>query len=260
MSTLNSSLLFENVGVTVGQQPILSELNLELEGNQIYTLIGPSGTGKSTLLKLVAGLLPASSGRLLLGGESYDPTNHKIGLVPQNYGLLPWQTTWQALSSALKISSGRKKLTSQDEAKLNYLLGAMALTELKDAYPNEMSGGQQQRVSISRAFAIEGDLLLMDEPFSALDAFTREKAQQLFLDTWKKEPKTTLFITHDIEEAILLGDKLLVMAGQPGKIIKVVDNQLKQNQQSITEIRDNAEFYLLVQQLRKELQRNEGTS
>lgn len=253
MSISNKCLVFKGVSVVAGEQEILSCLNLSLEPETIYTILGPSGTGKSTLLRVVAGLQEISSGSLQLVGDVYDSRQHLIGLVPQNYGLLPWQTAWQAVTSAVKISQKQSQLSAEDVAMIEALFSAMAISDLKNAYPNEMSGGQQQRVSITRAFAIKADFLLMDEPFSALDAFTRERAQELFRQTWRSQPKTTLFITHDIEEAVLLGQKIILMAGQPGEILKVVDNPLNQLASSLAELRENQRFYDEVKVLRKEL-------
>lgn len=252
MSILTSSLRFKEVSVAVGEQVILEKLNVTLAAETIYTIIGPSGTGKSTLLRVVAGLQSVTAGKIELGGQPYKANHHLIGLVPQNYGLLPWQTGWQAVTSAVKISQKKKKLSADTLAELGALFSAMEISKLKNTYPNQMSGGQQQRVSITRAFGIKGDFLLMDEPFSALDAFTREKAQVLFCETWQQHPKTTLFITHDIEEALLLGHKIMLMSGQPGKIVKVVDNPLG-FEADLTRRREAPGFYQAVQALRKEL-------
>ncbi|MBP1039907.1 ABC transporter ATP-binding protein [Vagococcus sp. BWB3-3] len=252
MSISIDSLAFKNVSVAVGEQVILKELTLTLDAGKIYTILGPSGTGKSTLLRVVAGLQNIAAGEIELAGQPYKASHHLIGLVPQNYGLLPWQTAWQAVTMAVKISQKKKRLSSDDLAEIDRLFSAMEISELKQAYPNQMSGGQQQRVSITRAFAIKGDFLLMDEPFSSLDAFTREKAQSLFRETWQRDPKTTLFITHDIEEALLLGQKIILMTGQPGQILTVVDNPLG-CEGELVERREHPDFYLAVQTLRREL-------
>lgn len=260
MSILSNTLELNQVELRIDQQQILAPLNLDLVSETIYTVLGPSGTGKSSLLRVIAGLVAPTSGQLTYDGEVYVANEHVIGLVPQNYGLLPWQTAQEAVISAMKLSLGKKKLLPIELDEVNHLFKQMAIESLKGKYPHEMSGGQQQRVSITRAFAVKADFLLMDEPFSALDAFTREKAQQLFLDTWTDDPKTTLFITHDIEEAVLLGQKIILMAGQPGQIVRVLDNPLAQGEKNLTSIREGDEFYQQVRQLRKELKQNETIS
>lgn len=259
MSILNKRLEFKNVTVEIGKQTILSELNLTLNYRHIYTVLGPSGTGKSTLLRVLAGLVTPRQGEVLFEGLPYLPQNQRIGLVPQNYGLLPWETAWQAVLSGLLISKGQKKANSEELAWLAELFADMGLLELKEKYPGQMSGGQQQRVAIARGFAIQGELLLMDEPFSALDAITREKAQSLFMKTWEKAPRTTLFITHDVEEALLLGQHVIVMGGQPGKIMKVIDNPFWQGQGgTVMDRRNQATFYEEVKKLREELSLDES--
>lgn len=258
MSTLNKSLSLQQVSLKIGEQTILKDIDLELAPETIYTVLGPSGTGKSSLLKIIAGLLPKSGGEMSFNGKPYQAKDHVIGLVPQNYGLLPWQSAWQAVSAAYKISTKQTRLSLAETTRLEELFTAMNISELKTKYPYELSGGQQQRVSITRAFAVAGDFLLMDEPFSALDAFTREKAQGLFRQTWQAAPRTTLFITHDIAEAVLLGEKIILMTSQPGKILRVLDNPLFNPAASLTEIQEQDAFYQLLRSLREELQPDEN--
>ncbi|KAF1295213.1 hypothetical protein BAU15_05540 [Enterococcus sp. JM4C] len=256
MSSLNSknqALSLIQVAVEVGGKTILKDISMTFEPQTIYTVIGPSGTGKSTLMNVLSGLIPSYTGTILYGSEPYQPTKHVLGLVPQNYGLLPWETAWKTVTSNVKISQKKRKLTAADEEKIQELFTAMNLESVKDSYPSQMSGGQQQRVSITRAFGVDGDLLLMDEPFSALDAFTRERTQDLFLETWKKHPVTTFFITHDIEEALLLGHKIVVMKGQPGEIHTVMDSPFSLNE-TLAEKRRLPDFYERVNALREEIQ------
>ncbi|MGM0126251.1 NitT/TauT family transport system ATP-binding protein [Enterococcus sp. AZ194] len=260
MSSLNSknqalTLTLSNITVEVGNKTILKDISLTFDPQTIYTVIGPSGTGKSTLMNVLSGLIPTHSGTILYGETPYQATKHVLGLVPQNYGLLPWETAWKTVTSNVKISQKKRKLTREEEQKIQELFTAMNLESVKHSYPSQMSGGQQQRVSITRAFGVDGDLLLMDEPFSALDAFTREKTQELFLETWKKHPVTTFFITHDIEEALLLGHKIVVMKGQPGEIYQVVDVPASLIEaQSLAEKRRLPDFYERVNTLREEIQ------
>ena len=253
LSNKNKALSLSKINVKAGNKLILKDISIILEPQTIYTVIGPSGTGKSTLMNVLSGLSTIDSGNLFYGEEIYQPKNHVLGLVPQNYGLLPWETAWKTVASNVKISQKKRKLRTEDEEKIHDLFRAMNLENVKDSYPSQMSGGQQQRVSITRAFGVDGDLLLMDEPFSALDAFTREKTQKLFLDTWKNHPVTTFFITHDIEEALLLGHKIVVMKGQPGEIHQVMDSPLNPIE-TLEEKRRQPDFYEYVNSLREEIQ------
>ena len=257
MSTSNKTLVLKQLGLRLNEQEIISDVNLQLAGDAIYTVIGPSGAGKTTLLKLIAGLLTPSTGEMLYGGAPYQAAQQVIGLVPQDYGLLPWQTAWQAVSAAYQISQQQKKLTPEAKAQLQALFAQMEISTIMAHYPHQMSGGQQQRVSLTRALAVPGDILLMDEPFSALDAFTREKAQALFLETWQQSPKLTVLITHDLAEALLLGDYIILMAETPGTVLQVRENPLKKRTQTLSERRNDADFGQMVQDLRKELHLDE---
>lgn len=257
MSTLNKAALhLTDVGVTVGHKAIVTDLTMDFAPDQIYTIIGPSGVGKSTLMNLLAGLRSHTEGKMTFGEADFRPKDHVIGLVPQNYGLLPWETAEQAVINALKIRK-KAKLTRADEQVIDELFTKLDLTGLKKQYPNGMSGGQQQRVSLARAFAVSGDLLLMDEPFSALDAFTREKIQDLFIKIWQEHPQLTCFITHDIEEALLLGHQIVIMGGQPGTIQRVLPNPL-QEIADLTERRSDPRLFQYVNELRGEIWREEN--
>lgn len=253
--SISNNLTLEEVTVQLGPTTILQDLSITFEAGKIYTIVGPSGTGKSTLLNTVAGLCSIQSGTMTAAGQPYDPKQHVVSLVPQNYGLLPWETAWKTVTSAVKMRT-KQKLTQSELQKIEQLFEQMNLMSVKDKYPSAMSGGQQQRVSLARGFAVQGELLLMDEPFSALDAFTREKIQALFLETWARQPQTTLFITHDIEEALLLGQKIVVMGGQPGQIRSIMDNPLTSG--TLAEKRSQPRFYEWVETLRKEIRYEEA--
>ncbi len=251
MSTSNNFLL-KDLSVSALGKPLIQDIQLELKDKEIYTVIGPSGTGKSTLLKVLAGLLPISLGSITFSGKPYQAKNHVVGLVPQNYGLLPWETAYETVVSNVKISKKVKKLTKEEYQQIDALFKAMNLEELKHSYPSQMSGGQQQRVSLTRGFAVASDLLLLDEPFSALDAFTRESIQELFLKNWQEKPTTTVFITHDIEESLLLGHNIVVMKGKPGKIVEVLENPFR-TFKTLDEKKSQPDFYAWVSRLKKEL-------
>jgi len=239
-------LAIHDLNVSYNQMLTLKTLNLQIASGEICAVIGPSGCGKSTLLKAVAGLIPNYDGEILLKGQKISQKDHTIGLIPQNYGLLPWKTVYQNITLGLEIK-GIKVSEPKIPARIDDLLNELKLMPFKKNYPGALSGGQKQRVAIARAFVLQPDLLLMDEPFSALDALTREKTHELFLNIWQKEKLTTLFITHDVEEAIILGTKIVFMSPAPGTIIKIFNNPVA----NLKEKRNTKEFLQLASNLRK---------
>lgn len=232
------------------EKEILREINLDLAANQIYTVIGPSGAGKTTLLRILAGLTNPTAGTLTLGANAYRPQDHRIALVPQDYGLLPWQTARSAVADAMKISKGR--LTPADEDVTDQLFLDMDLVQEQKRYPSQLSGGQRQRVAIARAFACESELLLMDEPFSALDALSRGRAQELFITNWLKHPTRTVLITHDVTEALLIGHQVIVMSKEPGRIKEVFPSPL-QDKSDLAKALDSGLLEQSASHLRREL-------
>ncbi len=197
-----------NLSVSYGQLAVLKNFSLNLEQGGIYALIGPSGCGKSTLLKVLCGILEPSAGSIEYNGMPISEKNTlNIGYVPQNYGLLAWKTVAQNIFLPLKI--GPKKHINQTESES--IIEELGLRALMQRYPNELSGGQKQRVALARAFISRPALLLMDEPFSALDAFTSDTSQRLFLQLWQAHRVTTLFITHNMVEAATMGQQVLLM-------------------------------------------------
>lgn len=229
---------------------ILTGVNLTLAPNQIYTVIGPSGAGKTTFLRILAGLITPTSGQLTIGEKSYRPKEYPIALVPQDYGLLPWQKAHTAVKEAMKISKGT--LQASDLAEIDQLFVDMDLVAEKNRYPRQLSGGQKQRVAIARAFACESELLLMDEPFSALDALSRVKAQELFITNWLKHPTTTVLITHDVTEALLIGHQVILMGKAPG-VVKEVSLSPVQDKEHLAEALDSGLLEESARQLRRKL-------
>lgn len=197
----------------------LNEVNLKIEHGDICTVIGPSGCGKSTMLHVLAGILKAYDGQVLIDGNEINPKLHRIGLVLQSCGLLSWKNVQENVLLGIKI-----KKEKPDDYK-NYVFEALGIKSLLQRYPKELSGGQKQRVAIARSFMLRPDLMLMDEPFSALDAITRDEMQELFLNMWKKNRVTTVFITHSVEEAVYLGKKIAVLSPSPGKVLRVIENE-----------------------------------
>jgi ABC-type nitrate/sulfonate/bicarbonate transport system ATPase subunit len=233
-----------NYGEKHKEIPALDRVTIEIGSGDIYTFIGPSGCGKSTLLYVLSGILRDYSGSVTIDGQGIDPHSQRIGLILQNYGLLPWKTVCQNAMLGTKIKG---QLEADDYAP--YILKQLGIDNLLDRYPKELSGGQQQRVAIARAFILKPDLLLMDEPFSALDAITREEMQELFLNIWKQHRVTTVFITHSVDEALYLGSKIVVFSPAPGRILKVIENPCFQ----LDNLRFRDVYYNMSMQVRKML-------
>lgn len=202
----------------------LGPINIKVESDDICAIIGPSGCGKTTLLNVLSGIIKNYEGEVLLNSEELNPHIHKIGFIPQNFGLLPWKTVEENCILPLKIRN--EKVDKEIIEKMDSMMNRLNIHSLKKRYPKELSGGQRQRVSIVRSFIMQPDLLLMDEAFSALDAIIREEAQELFLDIWNENKKNTFFVTHSIDEAIYMGKKIIVMSNTPGEIIDIIDNSL----------------------------------
>jgi ABC-type nitrate/sulfonate/bicarbonate transport system ATPase subunit len=202
----------------------LGPININIEDGDIYGIIGPSGCGKSTLLHVLGGVINDYSGEVVLKGKRLSPKAHSIGLIPQNFGLLPWKNVEENCLLALDIKRKDKEIEAKE--RVSYIMDKLDIASLKNRFPKELSGGQRQRVSIARSFIMNPDILLMDEPFSALDALTREDAQELFIDIWNQYRITTVFVTHSIEEAIYMGKKIVIMSECPGTIIEIIDNPL----------------------------------
>lgn len=199
-------------------------IDLELCKGQIASVVGPSGCGKSTLLKVLSGIIDNYEGQVSLQGQPIDAKKNRIGFIPQNYGLINWKTVKENILLSSKIKDGRKNI---DWALYDTLLRKLDITDLENKYPAYLSGGQQQRVSIARALLLKPNILLMDEPFSALDVMTRQEAQEVFLSIWREHKVTTIIVTHDIEEATRLGQKIIVLSQGPGRILDIIDHSNK---------------------------------
>ncbi len=198
----------------------LEGVNLNIEKGEFICLLGPSGCGKSTLLNAIAGFDPVNCGSIKIDGEEVKEPSTRNVTIFQNYGLLPWRTVLSNVELGLepmKIPKEERRSIAENYIKL------VGLMEFKDSYPRQLSGGMQQRVAIARALAVDPDILFMDEPFGALDAITRMKLQDDILEICKNEKKTIIFVTHDIEEAVFLADRIVVMTPNPGKVKSVVN-------------------------------------
>jgi NitT/TauT family transport system ATP-binding protein len=219
VSTDPHELEFRDVSktFTTGSRTVhsLRDFSLRMPANEFVTLVGPSGCGKSTALNIAAGLLEPSAGHALLGGQPIHGPDAQRGVIFQQYALFPWLTVRANIEFALRLR-GVPRATRAAEA-IAYL-ELVGLADFAAALPKELSGGMRQRCAIARAYAAEPKILLMDEPFGALDALTRVQLQEQLLETWQREKRTVLFITHDVDEAVYLADRVVVMTPSPGRI------------------------------------------
>ena len=206
-----------------GQMIALNGVDLDIMENEFICVVGPSGCGKSTLLNIIAGLLEPTSGAVYVDGKKVEGTGTERGVVFQQYALFPWLTVMKNVMFGLKLK-GMKDEEAKEVA-MKYIK-MVQLEDFVDSYPKELSGGMKQRVAIARAYAVQPEVLLMDEPFGALDAQTRTQLQSELIQTWQEEKKTCFFITHDVEEAIILATKVIVMSARPGRIKTIVDIDL----------------------------------
>jgi NitT/TauT family transport system ATP-binding protein len=207
-----------------GRKPVevLGGVELEVDPGEFVSIIGPSGCGKSTLLALVAGYLAPSSGDVLFAGEPIRRPGRERMMVFQQPALFPWLTAAENVAYGLKLQANRAVCTSVDE-RVASLLELVQLTQFARHYPSELSGGMRQRLEIARALAVDPQLLLMDEPLGALDALTRRTMQREVLRIWAETRKTILFVTHDIDEAVVLSDRIYAMTPRPSTVREVVE-------------------------------------
>ncbi len=219
----------------------LSEVDLEIGEGEFVCLVGPSGCGKSTLLRMMAGLHRPSSGAVHLNTTG---TGHPLSFVFQNYSIFPWKTVAENIALPLKVSG--LPAAERDE-RVRSLMERMNLADFADARPAALSGGMAQRVSIARALAVQPEILLMDEPFAALDAQMRRVLQDELLMLWQEDRRTVVFVTHSLEEAILLGDRIVVMSARPGRII--ADHRVPFERPRRPELRGTAEFAELEREI-----------
>lgn len=203
-----------------GEMVALNGVSLDILENEFICVVGPSGCGKSTLLNIIAGLLEPTSGAVYCNEKAVTGTGTDRGVIFQQYALFPWLTVKKNVRFALEMKGIKGK--QADEMAMGYLK-KVDLDKFADHYPKELSGGMKQRVAIARAYAADPEVLLMDEPFGALDAQTRTQLQSELLQTWENDRKTCFFITHDVEEAIILAQRVIIMSARPGRIKEVVD-------------------------------------
>ncbi|MDG0792633.1 ABC transporter ATP-binding protein [Cohnella ginsengisoli] len=224
-------------------QPVyaLQDINLEVRQGEFMVIVGPSGCGKSTLLDLLAGLTKPGSGQILLDGKAISGPNLDRGIVFQQYALFPWKTAIANVEFGLEAKGVGRKERRETAQRFIDLVG---LGGFEHRYPHELSGGMKQRIAIARSLAYDPEVLLMDEPFAALDAQTRETLQSELLRIWEATGKTIIFITHGIEEAVYLGQRVAIMTSRPGRIKRVIDIPFE-SRRSEEDLRSNPDFVKL---------------
>jgi NitT/TauT family transport system ATP-binding protein len=218
---------------------VLGDVSFDVRQGEVVSLIGESGCGKTTLLKIIQGLIRLDSGAILVDGMPVSGPGRDRGFVFQHASLLPWRTALHNVEFGLEVQG---MPAPERAARARTLLALVGLAHAADQYPHQLSGGMQQRVGLARALAIDPAILLMDEPFSALDAQTREVLQAELLRIHAETGKTTVFVTHDLDEAIYLSDRVMVMAAKPGRVERVIDIPFPYPRPELPELRGDLEF------------------
>lgn len=223
----NAKIQIQNVCKTFksrsGDVVALDHVTLDIQENEFVCIVGPSGCGKSTLLNILAGLEQFDEGSVTMNGEPIIGPGLDRGVIFQQYALFPWLTVRQNVEFGLKYlgySKGKMKEIA------DHYINMVELQDFANSYPKELSGGMKQRVAIARGYAVSPQVLLMDEPFGALDAQTRAQLQEDLLSTWDQERKTCFFITHDVEEAVLLAQRVVIMSARPGRVKEIIEIDL----------------------------------
>ncbi|HZR69837.1 MAG TPA: ABC transporter ATP-binding protein [Burkholderiales bacterium] len=213
-------IALKRVGKRYGALQVFRNIDLAVGDREIVTIVGPSGCGKTTLLRCIDGLIPYEDGEILIGGERVTEPRAGVAMVFQHFGLFPWKTVYDNVAYGLRI---RGEPAERIAAAVPEYVNMVGLSGFERHYPYQLSGGMQQRCGLARALAVEPSVLLMDEPFAAVDAQTREILQFELLRIWEQRPTTMVFVTHSIEEAVLMGDRVVILKGRPSGVHEVVD-------------------------------------
>ena len=247
-------LLVQNLSKQFGDKAVLEDINFSMQSGEFVTFVGSSGCGKSTLLRLIAGLDHPSGGRIHVDGSPVEGPGPDRGMVFQKYSLYPWLTAADNVAFGMRLQG----MTSADvRNRTAYFLEVVGLQDAATKLPRELSGGMQQRVAIARALATNPSVLLLDEPFGALDLQIRETMQEFLLQLWQRTGLTVLLITHDVEEALVLAQRVHVLAPTPGRIIRSLEVTL--NKSDLDQLRLSAEFLQLRRSLATSLRQLEPT-
>lgn len=241
-------IAISNLQVSYGSEKAVDNISLQVERNSTCAIIGPSGCGKTTLLYAMAGLIAPNGGNICINGEALSGIRKSTGIILQDYGLFPWKSVWNNVALGLQA---RGEAQEKIREEVGSILEVLGISSLRSKYPAELSGGQKQRVAIGRTLALKPDLLLMDEPSSALDAITKEHIQNLILKLYKSDPVTMVIVTHSIEEAVFLGQKIIVMG--KAKIKHVLENPYFGDE----ELRSRMEYYRVCLEVRKWMDKDE---
>lgn len=254
--------LGKRFGATTNTPPALKDVDLTIEDGEFVTLVGASGCGKSTLLRILAGLEIHTSGRVICGGRPITGPGADRAMVFQHYSLYPWLKVMDNIKFSRGLKVNREDITSGDveaaSGRADALLDLIGLSKVADAYPNQLSGGMQQRVAIARALMGRPAMLLMDEPFGALDAQTREVMHDLILHIHRVERPTIVFVTHDVEEAIYLGQRVVLMQPRPGRIHSIYPVPLPA--QRTQDMKHGAEFRALKHEILARIRESAGVN
>jgi NitT/TauT family transport system ATP-binding protein len=233
----------------------LDRFSLDVADGEFVTVVGPSGCGKSTALNIAAGLLAPSEGEVRVDGRTVEGPGPERGMIFQQYALFPWLTVRQNVEFGLRIKGVP---AAERREKADYFIGLVGLGDFADALPKTLSGGMKQRCAIARAYAVNPSVLLMDEPFGALDALTRVQLQDQLLDTWRRERRTVMFITHDVDEAVYLANRVIVMAARPGRLKEIIPVELPYPRTE--EIRLSLDFTAIRNRVWHAVYHQQGTS
>lgn len=236
-------LTFEDVTKNFGSVPVVSKSSLTIARSSLVVFLGPSGCGKTTLMRMAGGLDTPSSGSIFLDGKQVIGPDRSRGMVFQSYSSFPWQTVEGNIEFGMRY---RNDLSAAQRAeRVQHYLRLIGLEDFAKSYPNKISGGMRQRVAIARSLAAGSDVLLMDEPFGALDAFTRERLQVELRQIQKEESKTIIFVTHDVEEAVFLADRIILFSARPARILKDIDVTKVLGIRRTLEVREGTQFFKL---------------
>tara|TARA_B100001057_G_scaffold41760_1_gene37400 strand:+ start:1871 stop:2641 length:771 start_codon:yes stop_codon:yes gene_type:complete len=244
-----NAVTVKNVYKNYGEIEALRDLSLEFPKGQLTSLLGPSGCGKTTLLKIIAGLLPATSGEVLVNGQQVDKPGPDRAFVFQDFALMPWASVIRNVAFGLELRGVNK--SKREDIAVKYIKD-VGLTGFENSFPHELSGGMRQRVGLARALSVDSPVLLMDEPFSAVDEQTRRKFQEDLLNLVKNENKTFIFVTHSIEEAVYVSDQVALLLPRPSRVSEIIKPSSFKNK-DINSIRKDSEYLDTVERIWKSL-------